>query len=232
MKVSVCVAVFNGAEYINEQIKSILFSSSVDEVIISDDGSTDGTLDIIGDIVDDRVRLIKGPATGVIDNFSNALHHATGDVFFLSDQDDVWTQDKIDKVLPLLNKFCLVVTDCCVVDVELKIINPSFFSINNSKAGLFHNLKSNGYLGCCMAFNKEVLDRALPFPPNIAMHDWWIGLIAETVGPVIFLEENLLLYRRHGNNVSLASEKSTYPLVKKVAWRISIAFNLFVRRFL
>lgn len=95
--ISVCVATYNGEMYIRQQLQSILCQlADSDEVIISDDGSTDGTLTVIREINDKRIRLIDGPRRqSPTLNFENALRQAKGDHIFLSDQDDVWKPEKV-----------------------------------------------------------------------------------------------------------------------------------------
>ena len=230
--ISVCMAAFNGGKYIEAQLRSILASPRVDEVVISDDGSTDATLARIAAIGDARVRVVPGPRAGLIRNFENALTHARGDVIFLSDQDDVWLPGKVNVVMQALAQAELVVTDCSVVDSELNVQEQSFFRVRHSGPGFAKNLLRNTYLGCCMAFRREVLARALPFPEFIPMHDWWIGLVAERTANVAFVDTPLLLYRRHGANASPTSERSKATLGTQLAWRLSLLRGLVSRRLL
>ena len=99
--ISVCVAAFNGEKYIEEQILSVLRNlDSQDEIIISDDGSSDRTRRIVDDLAekDRRIRIIDGPRKGLIKNFENAIVHSKGDIIFLCDQDDVWKDNKVKTV--------------------------------------------------------------------------------------------------------------------------------------
>lgn len=227
--VSVCVATFNGALYLEEQLRSILSSQSVNQVVVSDDGSVDGTKDIVLNIDDPRVTYIEGPKLGLIRNFEHALQFCKGDVVFLSDQDDLWLPHKVNRMLEALVDADLVVSDCIVVDEKLTTLNPSFFKLRSSGPGLLKNLYKCTYLGCCIGFKKHVLDMALPFPRNLPMHDWWLGLIAELVGNVAFIDDKLVLYRRHGKNVSSSSEASRNGLVKIILWRVVIIKALLSR---
>lgn len=201
--ISVCVATYNGAHYVLAQLQSILPQLAADdELIVSDDGSTDATREVVQCIGDSRIVLIDGPCAGLIRNFEHALRQAHGDIIFLCDQDDIWLPGKIEHCVAALHSHLLVVTDCKVVDGDLNEIAPSFFRLRNSGGGLLHNLWKNSYLGCCMAFRRELLDYALPFPASIPMHDMWLGMIAETRGTVSFLPIPLSLYRRHACNAS------------------------------
>ncbi len=227
--ISVCIATYNASKYINAQIVSILGQlASNDEVIVSDDLSTDDTVEIITSINDARIKVIKSNIRlGVIKNFERSLYAAKGDIIFLSDQDDIWLPNKVEVCLDQLANFILVVSDCVVVDANLNSLSPSFFELKNSKKGIFRNIYKNSYIGCCIAFRKELLDIALPFPATIPMHDVWLGLLAEISGNVDFLPNKLLLYRRHDNNTSgLSSENS---LLKKMKFRILLITNLTIR---
>lgn len=130
-----------------------------------------------------------------------------------------------------LQDFDLVVSDCIVVDEKDNIIRDSFFRHRNSGPGLIKNFYKNSFLGCCMAFNRNVLDKALPFPVNIPMHDIWIGSIAQMYGTTFFCEEKLLRYRRHSGNASFTScKKSPFKLKNQMLLRMRLASELLKRR--
>ncbi|MFV0665043.1 glycosyltransferase family 2 protein [Denitromonas sp.] len=230
--ISVCLAAYNGAAHIREQIDSILPQlGAEDELIVSDDGSTDDTHDLVMAIGDARIRLINGPRKGLIRNFEHALAHVRGDLVFLSDQDDLWLPGKVERMEIELERALLAVSDCRVVDNALGPVHPSFFSLNGSRPGLLRNLLKNGYLGCCMAFRRELLATALPFPDQLPMHDWWLGLVAQMTGRVRFVNAPLSLYRRHGGNASISGERSTFPLSVRLHWRLYLLVQLARRRF-
>jgi len=202
---SVCMATYNGEKYIHEQITSILNQLPDDaEFIISDDGSKDNTEAIVNSFNDKRIKFIKNTTNfhGPVGNFSNALSNSTGNYIFLADQDDVWIDGKVKRHMELMQKYELVISDAVVVDEEGKVIYDSYFKARGQKRGLINNLLKNSFLGCSMSFKRELLNRAMPFPSYIHMHDWWIGLVAELKGSVIFCEEKFLMYRRHSSNAS------------------------------
>ena len=219
--ISVCLAAFNGAQHIGAQMASILASPHVTELLVSDDGSTDGTRELVAAAADPRVRLLAGPGRGVIRNFEFLLGRAAGKYIFLADQDDVWLENKVDAMLPALQAADLVVSDCAVVDEQLKVVTPSFFAARGSGPGLVKNFLRNSFLGCCMAFRREILEYVLPFPRTVPMHDWWIGLMASRKGRVRFLDEVLVLYRRHGRNATYAVV-SDAPLLQQLRWRLQM----------
>lgn len=229
-KISVCIASYNGERFIERQIHSILIQlGKDDEVIISDDGSTDETISIINSFNDRRIfvtfnRGINGP----VGNFEQALNQVTGDYVFLADQDDVWLPEKVSSVVSLLRKYDLVLSDCVVVNEKDEVVQPSFFRFRGSQPGFWHNTCKNSYMGCCMAFRREVLSYALPFPPRIHMHDWWIGLLVEVKGKVYFHSQPMINYVRHGNNASPTGE-SGYGIVKRLKNRYYLLINVFKR---
>jgi len=224
--VSVCVATYNGEIFIEEQLQSILGQiGKNDEVIVSDDGSTDETIKVIEDINDKRIKLIHNDKErGFSGNFANALAHAEGEYIFLSDQDDVWLPEKYNIVLSLLEKHDLVVTNSSVTDENLNITEPSFFRYYNSGKGIVKNIICNTYYGSCMAFRKDILKKAQPFPKSKEIgYDVWLGLVAEVTGKVFFLDRPLLLYRRHSNTATKTQNllnRSNRTLFQKIRGRI------------
>ena len=197
--ISVCVATYNGEKYIAEQLRSILSQlGAEDEVVVSDDESTDKTLEVIENLHDPRIRILHSTAHYFKWNFLNALQAAKGEIIFLADQDDVWLPGKVEKCVEALKEVDLVVHDSRVVDDDMNVIHPSFFRFYGSGPGLLKNSLNNTYFGSCMAFKRKILEAALPFPKtNEIGHDIWLGLVGEMVGQVRFLNEPLLLYRRH-----------------------------------
>jgi len=229
--ISVCIPTFNGATYIGMQLESILASPLITEVIVSDDGSTDNTVEIVKSFNDARIKLLEGPRAGLVSNYEFLFSHASGEYIFLSDQDDLWLPNKVAVMLTRLREVDLVVSDCTVVDGQLNLLYPSFFVLRHSGPGLARNLFRNSYLGCCIAFRRRLLKHALPFPANLPMHDWWLGLIAETFGNVAFINQPLMMYRRHGGNVSPTTEKSLIPWTTRIRWRINLFIALVLRKF-
>lgn len=208
-QVSVAMAVYNGEKYLKEQLDSILSQlGEKDEVVISDDGSTDHTAELIRTYceADPRIRLLHGPGRGIKQNIANALQHVEGTYIFLSDQDDVWKPDKIRRVLAVFRerKCHVVVHDCIVTGPDLQqVLYPSFFAYRGFGNGALRNIWKNKYIGCCMAIHRDLLPLVLPIPDDIQMHDQWIGVINDMYkGGCVFLQEPLLFYRRHENNVS------------------------------
>ena len=227
MKISVALAAYKGEQYISEQLDSILCQlGENDEIIISDDYPQGKTREIVlkYQSQDKRIRYIEGEGKGVVKNFENALKARSGDVIFLSDQDDVWLPDKVSSVMAEIeNGADLVLHDASVTDGALNIISPSYFEIHGASASYFKNLAKNTFVGCCMAFTKRVSEETLPFPEELPMHDWWIALAAIKKGyKAVILNKPLILWRRHGENVT--GGKTT--LLQKIKWRIKMVLSL------
>ena len=220
--ISVCMTSYNGKQYIQKQIETILYNlSEEDELIISDDGSGDGTIELITSLmeIDSRIRLIAGPKQGVIANFENAISSARGEYIYLADQDDLWESDKVAVVQECFTKQgCMVVVhDADIINEQDKVMEGSFYARRNSGAGVVKNIVKNTYIGCCMAFRREILQGILPIPKNIEMHDQWIGVIGDMMGGAYFCDKVLFHYRRHGANVSSFAH---YPIPKMIRNRV------------
>ncbi|MGP6148696.1 glycosyltransferase family 2 protein [Priestia flexa] len=218
MNISVCMAIYNGSSFLKEQLDSILIQlTDKDEVIIVNDNSSDNSLNIISQYNDSRIKVFSNNNNiGVIKSFELAISKAIGDIIFLSDQDDVWVDEKVEtiKATFIANpKTSLVISDAYVTNGNLEIEHPSFYKLRNSGKGLFKNFYKNTYLGCAMAFKKELKAVILPIPDSAPMHDIWIGLLAEIFTEPEFISSKLILYRRHGNNVTSLQRKASLSQV-------------------
>ena len=237
MTISVAMATYNGAKYLREQIDSVLSQLDMDdELMISDDGSTDDTINIIKSYsCDYRVHFYKNPSKvkGVITNFENAINMTTQEIVFLCDQDDVWLPNKISRMCREFenSKVGLVVSSVRIVDEDLKDLKElqnTYLKDGQCKNGVVHNLIRNTYMGCCMAFRRELKEVFMPFPKNIPMHDSWIGLLVELNEiDVAYIPEELMLYRRHGNSVIVNKKTNLY---KKMDERFRLFYNLLLRQ--
>jgi len=236
--VSVVIATYNGEKYIQDQLCSIL--NQIDEsteIIISDNGSTDNTLQIINRFKDHRIKLVYNhDKKGSTYNFEHAILQASGEIIFLSDQDDVWLENKFKTCLEWLKKYDVVVTNCKIVDDNLNILHESYFHLNKSGKGIVKNLVRNSYVGCCMAVKRKVLKTAIPFPNGIAkyyMHDVWIGFVTGLFFKSYFVDTPLLLYRRHQGTLSVAGKTSPFNLWEKInfRWQIIKNFRLLLYRY-
>lgn len=235
MNVSVCMATYNGEKYIIEQLKSILNQlRNFDEVIISDDNSTDGTVRLIQSLNDSRIKIFANEfEKGYAGNFECALLKASGDIIYLADQDDVWVENKIKKTMPLFATYDFIVSDAMIVDEYLSIKYFSHIKLNNTKKGFIENFMKPRYIGACMAFKKEVVQHCFPFPKNrrLAAHDYWICLVAELNFKTCILNEPLIKYRRHSNNASIGGGLSNNSITHKLKVRAYVALMLLLNFF-
>ena len=221
--VSVCMATYNGQQYLQAQIDSILHQLGPhDELLVSDDGSTDGTLAVLGSY-GDRIRLVAQCRAGVVKNFERALAAARGDIVVLSDQDDVWLEGKIALVRERLGNNTLLMMNGIVVDSALAPVGKDVFEFVDFRNGFFRNFVRPRYVGCCLAFRRELLDIALPFPSRISWHDWYLSLVAELLFEPAFDQTRTILFRRHRDNASSTGQGSRNSLVVKIRMRLWMA---------
>ena len=235
--ISVCIATHNGEKFIKEQLDSILCQlAPEDEVVISDDGSTDKTIDVILSLRDSRIQLYQYHQTAkgkvshyyVCKNFENALKQAKGDYIFLADQDDWWMPNKVNKCLEALKNHTLVVHRAEICDGNLKPTGRLMYK-DEFVFKTYLALKRGKYYGCTIAFRKELLKWILPFPSELILHDQWIGCMAELTGNVYYEREPLMKYRLHGNNTSGGASPHSHWF--QVKYRLYMFTHLMKRRF-
>jgi glycosyltransferase involved in cell wall biosynthesis len=206
LKVSVCMATFNGEKFVRQQLRSILDQlGRADEVIVVDDASQDRTRELIAEFGDDRVRVVPHTQRqGVVRSFEDAVRNASGDLLFLCDQDDVWAPGKVCKVVNVFSQH----PDVSVVVTGLTTIDENGASLKHYtrpfNPGFVANVISNRFQGSTMALRSTFIPDILPFPrARHVFHDAWIGLrAAATARKCYYLDEALLLYRRHASNSS------------------------------
>ena len=235
--VSVCMATHNGALYIKEQIQSILSQlTPEDELVISDDGSSDNTLEIIRSFNDTRIRLFHYEQKKIdgnlkrfkyaTRNFNNALSQAKGDYIFLSDQDDIWIPGKIKIMLPYLQKYD------CVHHGRYDLYQGSGGIIvqepRPNHKNIITALTRMKFTGCCMGITRRLLDRALPIPESIVNHDGWIGCLAMALYSYHYIPEPLLKHRIHNANLSEDPIRKN-SLYTRLSYRFHILSNLMKR---
>jgi glycosyltransferase involved in cell wall biosynthesis len=224
------MATYNGAHYLREQVDSILTQlNQGDELVVSDDGSTDATVAILQSY-GAAVRIVgHGSAGGVVRNFSRAMSHANGDLILLADQDDVWLPGRATRMRDELLHCDLVFANAWVVDEQLRSTGVTLFDQLQPSLGFWHNLvKNRSFVGCCMGFRRSMIAKLLPLPSSTPWHDWLIGLFATLHGHVRQIETPLLLYRRHGMNASSTGAVSSNTVLRKAQLRISIVSALAV----
>ena len=225
LRISACMAAYNGGKYIDAQLDSILAQlRDEDEILIVDDCSQDDTRERILRSADPRIRLLRHSKNlGVVPTFEDALRSATGDVLFLCDDDDVWAPTKVQRFLDVFERH----RDVEVVTSRVSLIDENDDRLPNSRvnregrfsSGFWKNVLVNHYQGSAMAIRASLLGRVLPFPRHKTfLHDAWIGTRNEVAGGrTEFIDEDLLYYRRHAKNAS-----RTQSLVRQIRTRIDL----------
>jgi glycosyltransferase involved in cell wall biosynthesis len=212
------MAAYQGERYITPQLRSVLPQlADKDEVIVVDDASTDGTCSEISALQDSRLMLLRNTRNrGVLRAFETALSKCSGEVVFLSDQDDLWLPRKVETVLEAFAhdpELMLVASDAILIDEDGNKIGDSFYAQRGKfRAGLWSNILIGKFHGCTMAFRSALLQSVLPFPPGTqAHHDTWIGCVNALIGgKTKYIAEPLVAYRRHSTNVTGRVKLSTY----------------------
>lgn len=225
------MATYNGQQYIKNQLQSILTQiNQDDELVIVNDASIDSTVFIIKEFQDSRIKLIENKINlGVVKTFERAINNAIGDIIFLSDQDDVWLPNKVEKILEVFQKYpdiTLVLSDAQIIDSEGQITADSFFKIRGRfVADPLSNFIKSKYHGCTLAFRREMLEVFLPFPADTPMHDIWIGIVNGIYGKAFYIDEPLIQHRRHSSNTGRGMFNHA-GIIKMLKWRFVLAKNI------
>lgn len=208
--VTILVATYNGRSFICEQLDSLLLQDySNIKIRLLDDCSTDGTWEMLqekyGDV--NRVEIYKNASNlGVVKTFERLLEMVDTEYFCLCDQDDIWLPNKVSGTLKhLMNTDVeLVYSDLVMVNANLSVIHPSKWQFSNSPpiTGVdpVPFIIKNPVTGCTILANKSVLQKALPFPAGIPMHDRWLAVVAAFGKGVDAYPVATMLYRQHGGN--------------------------------
>jgi len=215
------LATYNGAEFLSDQIQSIQEQTISNWILlVRDDGSEDSTRDVLDKLAakDKRIRCVHDTlgSLGAARNFGELMRLAwveEAEIIFFSDQDDVWLSTKMREQIDVLDNMeeshgrdtpILVYSDLEVVDRWLQPIHHSFMRYQ----GLTHEaqypvrvlLTQNFVTGCATVINRSLLKLAVPLPPDVVMHDWWLALCAAVCGQIGYLPNATLRYRQHDSN--------------------------------
>ncbi|GAB1401189.1 hypothetical protein MASR1M68_01000 [Elusimicrobiota bacterium] len=233
MKISIALCTYNGAKYLEEQLKSLAEQTlKADEVVVCDDNSSDNTVAILNEYKDKlNIKLtVNKTNLGVTKNFEQAISLCSGDIIFLCDQDDVWDKNKVkimtDKMQDEKIGFC-----CCdgiITDENLKqtadytLWNTSGLSkIDLNKFSAYNLINNYCFTGMATAFRSSLKKYILPISKN-AVHDEWLAFIAVCVSKVVFVEQKLVFYRQHNNQqIGINSIKP----VKEI-WKILKSYKI------
>ena len=233
-EIVVLLAAYNGEKYIREMIDSVLGQDYKNfNLVLSDDGSTDGTKDILEEYAKNYPDIVThyqsgqrfGSAQKHFMHLLDAFHDAQYVMF--CDQDDVWHADKISKTLTRMKELeadnkdvpILVHTDLRVVDANLKVTSKSFcksMNLRGKETAFNRFLVQNVVTGCTMMVNRCLVNLAVSSnkEQEVIMHDWWIALIASAFGVIGYISEPTIDYRQHGKNVVGATDIHSFAFVK------------------
>lgn len=243
--VDILMATYNGADYIKQQIDSILRQTCQEfYLIIRDDGSSDNTIDILETYAShypDKIYLLKDQKgnLGVRRNFQQMLQYSLyttkGQYIMLCDQDDIWLPEKIEKTMQKIKQIekkadqkdigkkpvpSLVFTDLMLIDEEGQIISNSMWEyagVNPKATALNKLIHNNVITGCTVMINRKLAELTSSIPAGCDMHDYWIALVASSFGRIDYINESLIQYRQHTKNQIGSIRKPTVlERVKKV----------------
>jgi glycosyltransferase involved in cell wall biosynthesis len=204
---SVVLAACNGEQYIGAQLDSIMAQlASDDEVIVSDDASSDGTVHVVEQRNDPRIQISRNSnRVGYVKNFERAVLLARHDRIIFSDQDDLWLPNKVRILCSALDRKACAVSDAIVVDKDLNELHPSFFKLRRASNFDFSAVFAKPcFIGATMACRKAYLHSLLPFPPHVP-HDFWVTLNAIWDHELEVVMDPLILYRRHPTTASVSA---------------------------
>ena len=230
--ISVCLATYNGMNYLAEQLNSILPQlGKSDELIIVDDCSSDSTFEYLLSLDDSRINLSKNDRNlGVIKTFEKAILLSKGDFIFLSDQDDIWLEGHLDIMLEsLLSNNCdLVSSNFTFIDSTGNFMGDMKMPLKEKDSNRYFKnilkifLGNMHYFGCCMVIRRRFLQKILPIPSFVESHDLWIATVANLNSTNYHLEYKLLSRRIHGTNVSVVNRNMFRKIISRFIFLASI----------
>ena len=213
--IAILMSTYNGKAYLQEQLRSVLEQTVSDFLLlIRDDGSSDGTPDLLREISDPRVRLILGENLGPAGSFFALLEAArqeNADFVFFCDQDDIWMPDKLERFLAEMGKCpagpALVFSDFAMIDGSGSVTGDSYTAMAQLRipadGNFFPKLLAQPYVfGCASVLNRELLELVKDPPAGIEMYDCWIALVASLLGTVRYLPQSTIYHRFHSSNAT------------------------------
>jgi glycosyltransferase involved in cell wall biosynthesis len=228
------MATYQGERYVERQLRSILQQlDATDEVVVVDDCSRDRTVEAIESVADPRIKLFRNPINRrEVYSFGRAIEIATGDIVFLSDQDDIWLPGRVRLMTDRLRKSdaALITSNFEWMDADERPLDVAFDGVSSTASTRhFRNIvdifigKTN-YFGCAMAFKCELVPLIVPIPSYVESHDLWIALAANQIGSNLHIDDKTLRKRRHDSNTT--STVSSRSLFLKLRSRLVFARSM------
>lgn len=225
--ISVCMAAYNGSKYIKQQIDSILCQlQSGDELIIVDDCSTDNTFEIIKNIEWSGLRVYQNEKNlRHVKTFARAIDLAINPIIFLSDQDDIWLENRVNLMVAELERHESVLLlsrhanfhgtpDRMTIDKQEFAQKSTMLLPFVALIKLLIGESQLPYFGCSMAFRRELKKLLLPFPEKVEAHDHWIAFCAVAYGSFLFVDYPTVQRRVHDKNLSPTTRRSIELVIK------------------
>ena len=238
--IAILLSTYNGEKYILDQLNSLEDQSYPHfDLFIRDDASKDQTLQIIEKFKSNsQLNIIILPTEnnlGAKNSFQSLLTYTVQykkyQYFMFCDQDDVWFKDKVllsyQKIQKLKDtcgteKPLLVYTDLQVVDENLNILGKSLwqdFNLDPKNNSLNYMAMQCNVTGCTMIFNHALVKGSLPFTSAAIMHDYWIAMLATSLGHIDYLNQQTIAYRQHSHNVSGGADKFNFSYISQKAMK-------------
>ncbi len=204
--VSVVIGTYNGAHFLKEQLRSVLTQTYTHlEILTIDDGSTDGTVDMLREYaaLDPRIRVVVNERNlGFIRNFEKGCRLSTGHWIALCDQDDYWMPDKVEKMVAAIGQHPMVYCDSELCGEDLQPLGKRISDLVHYQS--FDDCRQlcvfSRMYGHATLITRELFDKASPFLEEVP-HDGWLAFHATLYGGVSYLPEVLVKYRQHAGNV-------------------------------
>ena len=216
MNISIALATHNGGKHLEKQLDSLLQQTLLPgEIVISDDGTTDGTWDLLQHYArkNQIIKVLQTNSSGINENFQNALSACRGEYIAFCDQDDIWEEDKLarigaefsDGVLLAYGKSILIDAG----DRPIPVVSEKYLGFDHYRTGHlpYYFIFSNCISGHTMMIRKSLADTALPFPKN-CMYDHWLALIASVKSDIVHIPEAITYHRIHSSNATNNQEKN------------------------
>lgn len=244
-KISVCMAAYNGAKYIKEQIGSILSQlCNGDELIIVDDCSTDETCEFIRSYENKKIHLYQNDRNiGHCKSFEKAISLSCNEYIFLADQDDIWVENRVTMMLePMQKTGCKVVNGIAVnfsedISTVDRLMIPKIYPTCGYILELLKSL--SGYrvsccLGCAMAFHSSLKEILLPFPSTVTQHDIYLANLGNLLDTYYFLPKIVLFHRIHDKNVSTRKRRALGVIaverLKRLLSLLVLIFRIYIKK--